>query len=698
MVREGTRHRCDAEGDNLTGYGVSYGAISVLNAIPCGIGAAIGINLKTEAWFDRDADKTEIIADGEDDNLVRICVKNALEYMGIDPNISYRLRIKTEIPSSMGLKSSSSVSNAVVFSVFNEFHYCLKDIDAVLIAVKSSREAKVAVTGAFDDAYAAHFGGLVQTDNGIDIVLGRKTIGDYDVVIVTGEKRKSRIKADRFASFKDRALEISRYSSRYPFEAMSENSEIVSKVTGTDASICERAMKLGALAAGISGNGPAISIITEKGKGREISGHLGCRTILTSTRDTDEIAFSGGRISGSTDIPPSKSATIRAIFISMLSGERCIIKRPLYCEDTFSAIEAARMFGSDIRCDGDRLTVCCKKLVSPKKVFVGNSGTVMRFVTAIASLLSDEIAIYGDESVSKRPVSGLLKALSACGAECSDSDGIRIKGPIRGGTVRIDGSESSQYISAMLLVSPMLKEKVEIIREGRQVSEPYVSLTTSMMKLFGAKFMKNDCGYSVEPTGYRGFDYSVPSDMSSAAVVLAAGAMSGSVTARGEFLNIVPDSKILLIMKMIGCVIDGGKKEIFCSYSGKLKSAMIDISDNPDLFPILAVMLSTADGTSKLFGAPHLRLKESDRISNVVDNLRMMGADIEKTADGCIIKGVERLHGCKIDHRGDHRVMMAFAVASLIADSPVIFENDGVWNISYPGFRETMMSIGMRVR
>ena len=120
------------------------------------------------------------------------------------------------------------------------------------------------------------------------------------------------------------------------------------------------------------------------------------------------------------------------------------------------------------------------------------------------------------------------------------------------------------------------------------------------------------------------------------------------------------------------------------------------ISDVPDLFPIVAVLMSTADGTSRLYGAPQLRFKESDRIESVEKMLRSIGADITGTDDGCIINGVEKLKGGRIEHKGDHRLMMAAAVASLVSDGPVTMEDDGCWNVSYPGFVEQMRSIGLR--
>jgi 3-phosphoshikimate 1-carboxyvinyltransferase len=121
------------------------------------------------------------------------------------------------------------------------------------------------------------------------------------------------------------------------------------------------------------------------------------------------------------------------------------------------------------------------------------------------------------------------------------------------------------------------------------------------------------------------------------------------------------------------------------------------MGDIPDLFPVIAVLLSTAEGTSRLYGAPHLRFKESDRIALTERMLRTLGADITATDDGCVIRGVPRLRGGRIEHEGDHRMFMAGAVASLVSDGPVSMEDDGCWNVSYPGFPEQMRDVGLRM-
>ena len=120
------------------------------------------------------------------------------------------------------------------------------------------------------------------------------------------------------------------------------------------------------------------------------------------------------------------------------------------------------------------------------------------------------------------------------------------------------------------------------------------------------------------------------------------------------------------------------------------------MSDIPDLFPIVSVLLSTANGESRLYGAPHLRFKESDRIQLTTNMISALGGDITGTDDGCVIRGVERLKGGRIEHAGDHRMMMSAAIASLVSEGPVSMEDDACWNVSYPGFPEQMISLGMR--
>jgi len=687
----------------MTGIGVSYGAISVMNAIPCGIGSTIGIDLRTEAVFEPSV-KTKITLEGRpnlNDGLVRTCVKRTMECIGKDP-IQYSLTVRTDIPPSMGLKSSSSVCNAVISSVLDHFKIVKDPIDVVRLGVRCAKECKVTITGAFDDACGCHLGGLVVTDNGKNELILNKNIPEYDVVICIPDRSipKNKVPVEIYRSLKtDYLALVPKIENDYLF-VLERNGKYVQEIIGIEEPLTERAKSFGALAAGISGTGPAFAIVTEKGKGKELAESMGCDTLVTHTRNKI-ITFSGGKVEGKVDVPPSKSYTHRAILVSALSGGKCIISNPLDSFDTRATCEAARSMGARITSKDDCLIVESNGLHAPDwTIDVQNSGTTMRLMTGIAALFDTEVTLTGDESIQRRPMRPLLDALRECGVICESNDGkppVMIKGPIQGDVIRIDGSMSSQFVSSMIMMAPLVGRRMKINVEGEMVSKPYVEITISVMKRFGVDVQRTDTGYVVEPQSYKPCDYTVPADFSSSAFPLVAGGLSGKVTVEGlDMDDPQGDKRIIDILRDAGCSVSADDGSCTCSFNGRPKALDINMADMPDLFPIVAVLMSTAEGTSRLYGAPQLRFKESDRIESVEKMLNALGADITGTDDGCIINGVERLRGGTIEHGGDHRLMMAAAVASLISDGPVTMIDDGCWNVSYPGFVEKMRSIGLR--
>ncbi len=413
------------------------------------------------------------------------------------------------------------------------------------------------------------------------------------------------------------------------------------------------------------------------------------------------ITFSGGEANGTVSPPASKSYTHRAIVMAALSGGKCVIRNPLDSFDTKATANAVRSMGATVDWTEKQITVKTDGIHAPDRTIdVLNSGTTMRLMTGISALFDSTVTITGDESIRKRPMGPLLDALEDCGVKCESNNGkapISITGPVKGGRIEIDGSISSQFVSSMLMMSPLIGKSTDIILKGKTVSQPYIDITISMMKKFGIDVIKTDSGYHIEPQPYIPCDFTVPTDFSSAAFPLVAGGLSGKVSVKGLDMNDPQgDKKIVEILKMTGCTVGIDGDVITCSRNGRPKACDIDISDVPDLFPIAAVLLSTADGTSRLYGAPQLRFKESDRINSVETMLGTLGADIRGTDDGCVINGVKRLRGGRIDHRGDHRLMMAASVASLVSDNPVSMEDDGCWNVSYPDFTEQMRSLGIR--
>jgi len=413
-----------------------------------------------------------------------------------------------------------------------------------------------------------------------------------------------------------------------------------------------------------------------------------------------DIVFTGGTAEGKVSPPPSKSHTHRAIIMSALSGGRCRVSSPLLSFDTRATMDAVRAMGATVTEEEGSVIIECSELHAPERTIdVMNSGTTLRLMTGISSVFDKEVVLTGDSSIQKRPMGPLLKSLSDCGVQCASNDGkppVKVKGPLRGNELVIDGSVSSQFVSSLIMTAPLAGRPMDVRITGKLVSKPYIDITTHMMGRFGVKAEERDGVYHTEPQSYRPCDYRVPADFSSAAFPLVAGGLSGKVTVRGMDMDDPQgDKRIIDVLKQAGCGITVDGDEVTCTKADSLQGAEIDMSSIPDLFPVVAVLLSTAKGRSRLYGAPHLRFKESDRIALTENMLRALGADITGTDDGCVINGVERLHGGRIEHNGDHRMMMAAAVASLVADGPVSMEDDACWNVSYPGFPEQMRSLGV---
>lgn len=414
-----------------------------------------------------------------------------------------------------------------------------------------------------------------------------------------------------------------------------------------------------------------------------------------------DIVFNGGSIDGIASAPSSKSRTHRAIMMAALSGGPCTIINPLISLDTISTINAMRSMGAKMDVLDGRLEIRPSRIHAPDGVVdAGNSGTTLRLLAGLSALFDSETVLTGDESIRRRPMKPLIDALEGCGAVCSSNGGcapLSVRGPVASPHIAIDGSASSQFVSSVLMMSPLIGMPMEIDVAGNPISKPYIDVTLDMMCAYGIAVSRRDGGFHVEPQEYKPVDYRVPADLTSAACLLVAGALGGRAGVDNlDFEGLKGDGTILGMLEDAGCDVKVSERTAVCIGNGRPGSMDVDVSDTPDLFPVLCVLLSVADGESRLYGAPHLRFKESDRIASTERMLRTLGADIEGTDDGCIIRGVERLRGGRIEHGGDHRIMMAAAVASLVADGPVSMENDGCWNVSFPGFPDAMRSLGMR--
>lgn len=276
----------------MTGRGRSHGSITVINAMPCGIGATIGVGLETRAVFSEDGDARTVKINNdvsEDTSMAGICVRRAYESAGIPEPGSWTLETDSQIPVSRGLKSSSCACNAILRAVFSHLGVDMDPVDLIRLGVGCAREAKVTVTGSFDDACGCGLGGLVMTDNRRDEIIDRRDVDEYDVVIhVPAFKiRKTGLPLDRLHEVAPLIREAIDITMSDPFKAMTMNGRIISEASGVDNGIAEKAMDMGAMGAGMSGSGPAVAIVVAKGDGRRFAEDMGMKpeeTILTETR------------------------------------------------------------------------------------------------------------------------------------------------------------------------------------------------------------------------------------------------------------------------------------------------------------------------------------------------------------------------------------------------------------------------------
>jgi len=359
-------------------------------------------------------------------------------------------------------------------------------------------------------------------------------------------------------------------------------------------------------------------------------------------------------------------------------------------------------FGAVIEPTADGLRVVSDSLHPPRMpIDARNSGTTLRLLAGVAALLDGSTTLSGDASLQKRPMGPLLEALTSLGARGSSVSGdgrppIEVEGVLRGGRVSLSGSISSQFLSSLLIACPLAANPSEIRVLPPRRSEPYVEVTRQMVRAFGVEIVVDEDAYLV-PGGrtYHPTDVDIPGDFSSAAFPLVAAAITcGDVTVEGLDLGSPQgDRRIAQLLEMFGARVDLVEDRMRVR-SGDLTGQTVDVSNTPDLFPILAVLATQANGETRFVNGDHLRVKESDRIASTVAMLRALGARAEPTPDGCVVHGPASLHGAFIDARADHRVLMAAAIAGLAADDSVDISDPWCFRVSYPSFLDDMRALG----
>lgn len=415
----------------------------------------------------------------------------------------------------------------------------------------------------------------------------------------------------------------------------------------------------------------------------------------------------GCSLNGKVEAPPSKSYTHRAVVLASLANGRSEILKPLESRDTMATFKGCVALGASIARERDRWVVEGKgELKTPDDVInVENSGTTMRILTAVSALAPGFTVLTGDDSIRKRPMGPLLDALHQLGVECWSTKGngtppIVVKGGgIRGGDAFIRGDISSQFISALLVVSPLTRAETSITLTSELKSKPYVYITMEVMEAFGVKVKVEGRSFRAERCSYKPSSFLIPGDFSSASFLLAAAAITDSdVTVTNLDVNSPQgDKKIVDVLREMGCKVDVGENWVRVRGGGELTGVDVDCGDTPDLLPVISVLGAYANGRTRIFNAEHVRFKESDRISVMASELSKMGVEVEEMKDGLVIKG-GRVKGSTVDAHGDHRILMALVVAALAAEGETMILGEDCVDVSYPAFLDDLERLGASFR
>lgn len=390
-------------------------------------------------------------------------------------------------------------------------------------------------------------------------------------------------------------------------------------------------------------------------------------------------------LKGRLDIPASKSCAHRAIICAALAEGTSILSGVSMSKDIKATIDAMSALGASFEVNGDIVTVNgiknpCKNAV----IDCNESGSTLRFVIPIAAALGTDSEFQGRGRLPERPIDIYKRELSKNGVEfVSGEMPYKITGKLQGGKYEIEGDVSSQFVTGLIFALPLLEEDSQIVLTSHLESRPYVDITIDILRRFGISVEENENGFMI-PGGqkYTPHDEKIEGDYSQAAFFYVANALGSEVELGNLNKNSVQgDKKILDIINEV-------------CYNGNVNSYKVDCSDIPDLVPILAVLGAFGIGESVIYNAKRLKIKESNRLETTAALLNDLGGDVEVTDDGLIIRPTGNMHGGVVDSFGDHRIVMAAAIAASRIDGEVIIKGAESAEKSYPDFFKDYKQLG----
>ncbi|MEU2229635.1 MULTISPECIES: 3-phosphoshikimate 1-carboxyvinyltransferase [Streptomyces] len=397
--------------------------------------------------------------------------------------------------------------------------------------------------------------------------------------------------------------------------------------------------------------------------------------------------YASGAVDATVTVPGSKSVTNRALVLAAIAAEPGWLRRPLRSRDTLLMAEALRTLGVKIEegvgpdGTGEAWRIIPSPLRGPATVDVGNAGTVMRFLPPVAALADGPVRFDGDPRSHERPLHGVIDALRALGARIDDERRgalpmtVHGAGGLDGGTVEIDASSSSQFVSALLLSAPRFNQGVEVRHVGSRLpSLPHIRMTVDMLRAVGARVDEPEHGgepnvWRVAPSALRGRDLVVEPDLSNAQPFLAAALVTGGRVTIPDWpeRTTQPGDELRRIFTEMGGSCELTDAGLTFTGTGRIHGIDVDLGEVGELTPGIAAVAALADSPSTLRGVAHLRLHETDRLAALTKEINELGGDVTETEDGLHIRP-RPLHGGVFHTYHDHRMATAGAIIGLAVE------------------------------